>query len=287
MKKLTKLSTTNPLLSKLQIFDKGMKYMNLQKEINDYWSKRADEFSSCRIKDLEGFQRKIWTDIISEAISDGSGLRALDVGTGAGFYSFLLCDLGFEVTGIDYSRNMINNAVANSKNLGYNNIKFIEMDAQNLQFEDESFDFIISRNVTWTLPDPKRAYEEWCRVLAPGGKIMNFDANYGHDFNLAEKSGENYMEMQNWCCSSYNRRLQSEELIRQRNNFAAKLYICNFTRPQWDVDILIKNGINKITINTDISKRVYADTQKIPKLLKGNKKYGSDSTMFMVYAIKE
>lgn len=55
------------------------------------------------------------------------------------------------------------------------------MDAQNLEFEDDVFDVVISRNLTWNLKDPKRAYEEWCRVLKPGGKLLNFDANwYGY-----------------------------------------------------------------------------------------------------------
>src|SRR5690349_10976030 len=124
----------------LEIHDERIKDMEIQEKINNYWSKRADEFSECRLKDLEGFQRKIWTDIISEAIPSGKGLRALDIGTGAGFYTFLLADLGFEVTALDYSQNMIDNAAANAEKLGYKGIKFIKMDAQNLEFQDESFD---------------------------------------------------------------------------------------------------------------------------------------------------
>lgn len=265
--------------------------MEIQEKINNYWSKRADEFSECRLKDLEGFQRKVWTDIISEAVPDGKELRALDIGTGAGFYAFLLADLGFEVTAVDYSQNMIDNAVSNSERLGYKGIKFIRMDAQNLKFEDESFDFIISRNVTWTLPDPKRAYEEWCRVLVPGGKIMNFDANYGQGFKLAEEAGQDYKEMQDWSRSTYNRAIQSEDLIRQRNEFAKQLYICDFMRPQWDVNILLQNKISKITIDTEISSRVYVDIQSDEKgtsdIPSSKRKFGSDSKMFMVYAVKE
>jgi Methylase involved in ubiquinone/menaquinone biosynthesis len=265
--------------------------MKIQEKINNYWSKRADEFSECRLKDLEGFQRKIWTDIITEAIPSGKGIRALDIGTGAGFYTFLLADLGFEVTAVDYSQNMIDNAAANAEKLGYKGIKFIKMDAQNLEFQDQSFDFIISRNVTWTLPDPKRAYEEWCRVLVPGGKIMNFDANYGHGFKLAEEAGKTYQQMQNWSRSTYNRAVQNEELIRQRNDFAKQLYICDLMRPQWDVDILLQNSISKITIDTEISSRVYVDIQggeaEVNDITGSKRKFGSDSNMFMVYGVKE
>ena len=264
--------------------------MSIQDTINDYWSERSDEFSGCRLKDLEGLQRKVWSEIIRELVPNGKGLRALDVGTGGGFYAVLLTDLGFEVTAIDYSQKMINNAISNSEKLGYKNIKFFKMDAQNLEFQNESFDFIISRNVTWTLPDPKRAYEEWCRVLKPKGKIMNFDANYGQGFKLSESRGETYKEMQNWVPSSYNRAMQSEELIRKRNDFAKQLYICNYVRPQWDVDVLLQNGISKITLDTEISNRVYVDVQyaegKNKEEINKKRNFGSDSEMFMVYAVK-
>ena len=79
--------------------------------------------------------------------------------------------------------------------------------------------------------------------------------------------------------------MQSEDLIRERNEFAKQLYISNFIRPQWDVDILIKNGINKITIDTEISNKIYVYLQNEEK--RTDNKFGSDSNMFMVYGIKE
>ena len=48
------------------------------------------------------------------------------------------------------------------------------MDAENLRFADESFDVVISRNLTWTLPDVKSAYREWVRVLKKGGHTFEF-----------------------------------------------------------------------------------------------------------------
>lgn len=265
--------------------------MSIQDIINDYWSERSDEFSKCRFKDLEGIQHKIWTEIISEIVPSGKGLKALDIGTGGGFYAVILSELGFRVTAIDYSDKMLNNAVMNSSKLGYRDIDFIKMDAQKLEFEDNSFDFIISRNVTWTLPDPKKAYSEWCRVLKSKGKLVNFDANYGQTFKLADERGETYKEMQKWIPSSYNRALQGENLIRRRNDFAKQLYISNYVRPQWDVDVLLENGINKITIDTEISTRVYVDVQQYcdgKSIDEANKKrdFGSDSEMFMVCAVK-
>ena len=50
---------------------------------------------------------------------------------------------------------------------------FQVMDAEHLSFQDESFDVVISRNLTWTLPEAAQAYKEWTRVLKPGGLLLN------------------------------------------------------------------------------------------------------------------
>ena len=55
------------------------------------------------------------------------------------------------------------------------------MDAEKPIFADETFDVVISRNLTWTLPNAEHAYSEWMRVLKTGGILLNFDANYGKD----------------------------------------------------------------------------------------------------------
>ena len=49
-----------------------------------------------------------------------------------------------------------------------------------LRFADNTFDMIVSRNVTWNLEHPDRAYYEWMRVLKPGGVLLNFDASWYH-----------------------------------------------------------------------------------------------------------
>ena len=45
------------------------------------------------------------------------------------------------------------------------NIHFQRMDAQKLEFADNTFDVVISRNLTWNLEHPDVAYREWVRVL--------------------------------------------------------------------------------------------------------------------------
>ena len=54
----------------------------------------------------------------------------------------------------------------------------MKMDAQNLDFKPESFDIIVSRNLTWNLEKPQQAYSEWLKVLKPNGTLLIFDANW-------------------------------------------------------------------------------------------------------------
>ena len=52
-------------------------------------------------------------------------------------------------------------------------------DVQNLEnIQDGSFDVIVTRNLTWNLEEPQKAYQEWCRVLKKGGILLNFDAGW-------------------------------------------------------------------------------------------------------------
>ena len=69
------------------------------------------------------------------------------------------------------------------------------MDTHKLEFEDDSFDVIVNRNVTWTLENPRDAYKEWMRVLKPGGSLIIFDAcwylwNYDKDLEKIYRENE-------------------------------------------------------------------------------------------------
>lgn len=135
-------------------------------------------------------------------------------------------ELGCTVTGIDYSEAMIDNAKKVMGKLGREGIVFRQMDAQKLDFEAESFDFIFSRNVTWTLPDPEQAYREMYRVLAPGGCILNFDANYGQAFKKQDLEGITEKQAVS-DTSAYENPARSLAMLKERNQIAAELGICD------------------------------------------------------------
>ena len=79
------------------------------------------------------------------------------MGTGPGFFAIILAEAGIQVTAVDYTEEMLKEAKANAGELS-ENIHFQQMDAQNLEFPDETFDAVITRNVTWNLEHPVRAY---------------------------------------------------------------------------------------------------------------------------------
>ena len=102
------------------------------------------------------------------------GARVLDVACGAGYPAFAAAarvEPGGTVVACDISSSMIAVAsdVANVR--GANNIDFRAMDAEELEFEDASFDAVTNAYGLMFCPDPLRAILEARRVLRSGGRV--------------------------------------------------------------------------------------------------------------------
>ena len=103
----------------------------------------------------------------------------LDLGCGPGFFEIILSRSGFSVCGVDSSHQMIEQARVNVRQFGDPAlVEFLCCDVSELPLDTSCFDVVVSRNVTWLMPDPLKAYSEWHRVLKPGGKMLVFDANW-------------------------------------------------------------------------------------------------------------
>ena len=106
-----------------------------------------------------------------------TGERVLDLGCGSGWATRLLARLvsdgpeGFgQVVGLDVSDEMIRQARAASKD--FENILYVWGSAQQIPWEENFFDKVLSVESFYYYPDQDRALAELFRVLAPRGRMF-------------------------------------------------------------------------------------------------------------------
>lgn len=97
--------------------------------------------------------------------------KVLEVGIGTGKNMLYYPD-DIEVVGIDFSKGMLAKAQLKINKLTLSNVSLLEMDIENMKFEDESFDTVLSVFVFCTVPRPIIGLHEVYRVLKPGGKAV-------------------------------------------------------------------------------------------------------------------
>ena len=98
------------------------------------------------------------------------GMRVLDVACGTGNLALPAARLGAIVTGVDIASNLVEQARANAKREGLT-VQFDEGDAENLPYEDASFDAVITMFGAMFTPRPELTAAELKRVCRPGGLI--------------------------------------------------------------------------------------------------------------------
>ena len=215
---------------------------HLTRRIETYWDVRSAQLSKTRRIELDGADGTAWRTIFKKNLPVGKKLKILDVGTGAGFFAAILSKLGHKVIGVDMSAKMLNEATKNLHELKLP-AEFRKMNAQALDFADETFDAVVTRNLTWTLPDVKAAYREWHRVLKVGGVLMNFDSDYGDkNFSACSKTKLNAAQ------------------VTECDAIKDALTISTRRRPMWDAGFL--EGLNfTVRLDEDISAVVQKDSR--------------------------
>ncbi len=253
-------------------------------ENRKYWTGRASGYSEVNKLELSTAQRQKWKDCLREELTRYfperalAELRVLEVGTGPGFFAILLCELGCKVTAIDLTPAMLAEAKENAGRLA-DEICFMEMNAEALSFADESFDAVISRNLTWNLPHPDRACAEWARVLRKGGVLLNFDANwYAYLFDANAQAAYDRDRT-----NSAERGVWDQNVGSVGENFdvmediARRVPLSGLPRPAWDFEQLSAFGL-KVETDDEVWRRVWSEGEKISF---------ASTPMFLVRAYKD
>lgn len=116
---------------------------------------------------------KIFYNRLERVIEDlgiPPGAQVLEVGAGTGT-SFPAYPTHCQVTGVDLAPDMLARARQKIEDNGWSHLKVMEMNALDLKFPDNTFDFVMAFHVVTVVPDPVRMIAEAKRVCKPSGKI--------------------------------------------------------------------------------------------------------------------
>jgi demethylmenaquinone methyltransferase/2-methoxy-6-polyprenyl-1,4-benzoquinol methylase len=146
-------------------------------KVNDLFAAIARRYDL--LNDLQSFGlHRRWKRRVAALAAAAPGVRALDLCCGTGDIAFALARRGAEATGLDFSPQMLE--VAESRRLKNSkfkiqNSKFIQGDAQQLPFPDNSFDIVTVGYGLRNLASWERGLDEMFRVARPGARLIVLD----------------------------------------------------------------------------------------------------------------
>jgi len=124
-----------------------------------------------------------WKKIPFDPLIDFESLAqkdVLEIGVGNGSHAQLLAQHAKSYTGIDITSYAVKSTTERMKCFGLNEARIMEMDAEQMEFDDDSFDFIWTWGVIDHSANTEGVLKEMARVLRPGGRatVMVYDRGW-------------------------------------------------------------------------------------------------------------
>ena len=120
---------------------------------------------------MEGLVERLrynkWRELLWSKV-EGTNILEVGVGTGKNFPYY---PSDAEITAVDFSNRMLQRARDRARKQRVK-VCLRQMDVQNLEFEDNTFDTVVASFVFCSVPDPVRGLMEVGRVCKPGGKVV-------------------------------------------------------------------------------------------------------------------
>ncbi len=132
--------------------------------------------------------RAAWRDLLRAHLPPPPA-QVADLGCGTGSLSVLLAEQGYDVHGVDLAAEMVARARAKAAAAGLA-VTFAVGDAAAPDLPEGGFDAVLSRHVLWALPDPAAGLAAWCRLLAPGGRLLLVEGYWFTDAGLRAHDAE-------------------------------------------------------------------------------------------------
>ncbi|MFV0601961.1 MAG: class I SAM-dependent methyltransferase [Brachymonas sp.] len=151
-------------------------FAQANERINTYWNSPlcVDEYDQNHARGIgAALDDQVWKEEFAKYLPIAPA-SVLDLGCGTGFASVLLAELGYTVTGLDQSENMLAQAQKKAADRKVA-VSFVQGNVMAPYLPHDSFDIIIARWVFWTLPDPAAAVRQAYSLLARGGMLAVFD----------------------------------------------------------------------------------------------------------------
>jgi SAM-dependent methyltransferase len=122
------------------------------------WKRCADSY----VDTFAGITQET-VSLLVDAANIQAGSKVLDIGSGPGHVAAQIAECGADVTGVDFSAEMVKEAQTR-----YPDLTFEQADAEKLPFAADSFDAVVANYVVHHLARPDVVFAEVCRVLKPG-----------------------------------------------------------------------------------------------------------------------